>query len=376
MFRVRILVLFVISWIAYGKRPNVFFLLTDDQDVMLGGIERMKHLKSLIGEKGVTFEKAFSHTPICCPSRSSFLTGRYLHNSKTFQNSVKEGCGNETWRDEPETRTYAVHAKKFGYRTSYSGKYLNTYAMPGSVESCNNLNDASCFTHIPPGWDDWFGLQGNSAYYNKSISDNGVQVYHSDSENDYLPDVFFARTKSFLQNHLENHTDSPFLAVLATPSCHGPFTPAPKYVNKFSNLRAPRTPNYNHSNEDKNWLMRQLSPLDEDLEIEIDTIHNNRLATLLSVDDYIEEIVNMLSEANELENTFFLYVVFERDLFSSSLTLSTHSYHLHNHSNVMKNLTRASRSNTGTPRITASSLDSIVLRMTRDICTNTIFEFQ
>ena len=49
-------------------------------------------------------------------------------------------------------------------------------------------------------------------------------------------------------------------------------------TNSSNPLRERR--NYNHSNEDKNSLMRQLSPLDEDLEIEIDTIHNNRFKTL------------------------------------------------------------------------------------------------
>ena len=36
------------------------------------------------------------------------------HNSKTFQNSVKEGCGNETWRDEPEREPTRYTPRKFG----------------------------------------------------------------------------------------------------------------------------------------------------------------------------------------------------------------------------------------------------------------------
>ena len=94
--------------------------------------------------------------------------------------------------------------------------------------------------------------------------------------------------------------------------------------------------------------MRQLSPLDEDLEIEIDTIHNNRFATLLSVDDYIEEIVSMLSEANELENTFFLYTS-DHGFQLGQHRLAYDKRHLYEHDiripmmirgpNVMKNVT-------------------------------------
>lgn len=98
---------------------------------------------------------------------------------------------------------------------------------------------------------------GNSRYYNASIIDGnggGVGVrtdYGHDPVKDYAPDLFFNRVFGFLQDHLKSHASEPFLAVLATPSCHGPFTPAPKYVGHFQNETAPRTPSYNHSNEDK-----------------------------------------------------------------------------------------------------------------------------
>lgn len=44
--------------------------------------------------------------------------------------------------------------------------------------------------HIPPGWDWWIGLVGNSKYYNYTLSVNGTAVHHRDSyQNDYLTDV-------------------------------------------------------------------------------------------------------------------------------------------------------------------------------------------
>ena len=175
---------------------------------------------------------------------------------------------------------------------------------PGSFR-CAQRGDAGC-DRVPPGWLDWHGLVGNSRYYNATIIDNGVRTAHGDDPiRDYAPDLFFAHTKAFLSDHLANHKDSPFLAVLATPSCHGPFTPAVKYRGRFANESAPRTPNYNTSNEDKQWLMRQLSPITDPAGI--DSQHNNRWETLLSVDDYISEVVGMLTAAGQMDNTYFLY---------------------------------------------------------------------
>ena len=110
---------------APSKRANIFMLLTDDQDVTLGALDGQAHgmpvepsvpnpmpqLKALLTEKGTTFSNAFVHTPICCPSRSSYMTGKYLHNSGTFENSIGQGCSNQTWADGPEKRAFAAHAK-------------------------------------------------------------------------------------------------------------------------------------------------------------------------------------------------------------------------------------------------------------------------
>lgn len=252
---------------------------------------------------------AFVHTPICCPSRSSYMTGKYLHNSGTFQNDIKHGCSDPKWVNGPEQRSFAAHLKEAGYHTSYSGKYLNQYALPGSSPTCKAPGDPGCGKHIPRGWDDWHGLHGNSRYYNGTVSDNGVNSFHGAEPEDYLPDVFFGHARAFVAAHLENEAKAgtAFLCVLATPSCHGPFTPAPKYEGHFSTQKAPITPNYNHSNDDKQWLMRHLSPLTPNMAIGIDSQHNHRWETLLSVDDYIGEIIDMLEEANEMNNTYFLF---------------------------------------------------------------------
>ena len=63
------------------RRPNIVLILTDDQDTTMGSTAPLAAARKMIAEAGVEFVNAFTTSPICCPSRASILTGRYLHNT-------------------------------------------------------------------------------------------------------------------------------------------------------------------------------------------------------------------------------------------------------------------------------------------------------
>ena len=96
-------------------------------------------VKSLLIEQGVYFENAFVTTPVCCPSRlghsyrgfalfnffsnrSSILTGKFVHNHRTYENSVGAGCDSQSWRDRNEQSTIGTYMTKAGYKTGFFGK--------------------------------------------------------------------------------------------------------------------------------------------------------------------------------------------------------------------------------------------------------------
>jgi N-acetylglucosamine-6-sulfatase len=278
-------------------RPNILVLLTDDQDVVLGTFDHMPNVQNLLIEQGTTFENAFVHTPICCPSRSSILSGRYLHNGAAHNNSLAGGCSNEQWKKEVEPLTYAVHAQQAGYTTAYAGKYLNQYGYNGSLD-------------VPPGWNHWFGLVGNSVYYNYSVvesNQNGrspkLHKYQDSYATDYLPDV--------LKNHtlkLLNDLPEPWLVVVAWPTPHAPFTAAPWAVGKLPDVKAPRTLNYNASRQymqQKHWLLRQLQPLNATTAAQVDLYYQKRLEALLSVDEHVGLLMKKVEDV--LNHTLVLY---------------------------------------------------------------------
>uniref|UniRef100_A0A8C5EP74 N-acetylglucosamine-6-sulfatase n=1 Tax=Gouania willdenowi TaxID=441366 RepID=A0A8C5EP74_GOUWI len=122
----------------------------------------------------------FTVTPLCCPSRSSILSGRYPHNHGVRNNSVSGNCSSAGWQKGPESEALPVYLSKQKYQTFFAGKYLNQYGSKagGGVG------------HVPLGWDQWHALVGNSQYYNYTLSVNGKEEKHGDVyEKDYLPDL-------------------------------------------------------------------------------------------------------------------------------------------------------------------------------------------
>ena len=60
-----------------GARPNLIFLLLDDQDSMLGALDVMPTYVERLVRGGATFTSSYVGSPKCCPSRTSMLSGRF-----------------------------------------------------------------------------------------------------------------------------------------------------------------------------------------------------------------------------------------------------------------------------------------------------------
>jgi hypothetical protein len=59
-------------------RPNVLIVVTNDQR-SAGTMDVMTRTRSLFETGGTKFTNAFVTTPLCCPARASYLSGRYAH---------------------------------------------------------------------------------------------------------------------------------------------------------------------------------------------------------------------------------------------------------------------------------------------------------
>merc|ERR1719253_1641994 len=153
-------------------RPNLIWILTDDQDQVLGAsfpltfeATPMPKTKRLMQDEGIYAENWYIHTPICSPSRSELLTGRYFHNIK--QVGGKGYCDgmhvNYTYVVEDH---FAKVLQKAGYTTGMFGKYVNEM---GAVTS--------------DGWDAWLA-NGGGNYIAPSFETKNIDGY-PDTGSDY-----------------------------------------------------------------------------------------------------------------------------------------------------------------------------------------------
>ncbi len=283
------------------QRPNILFVLTDDQDP--GSLSRMDSAQRLLVRQGTSFENAFATTPLCCPSRVSFLRGQYVHNHGVLTNENTVQGGYERFRELGlQDSTVATWLHDAGYETFYAGKFLNGY------------NDA---TYVPPGWDEWYAFTGVPHQKKYTVSENGeLKTYAQDQhyETYYLRD----KAEAFIRDHAQGGT--PWFAVVATHAAHAPHNTASEFRHSYDDQNMPTPPSYNEADvSDKPaWVRAQprlnsrcsTSEGEPDCNRELQDIWRDRSETLMSVDVMVKDLVDVLEDTGQLSRT---YIVFASD---------------------------------------------------------------
>jgi len=277
-------------------KPNILFIVTDDQDLLLDSLQYMPRVHDLLANQGTTFSHAFVPLSLCCPSRTSILTGRYTHNTQIYTNSLPDGGFARFYALGLEQETVAVALQKVGYRTAILGKYLNDY--PLTVPP----------TYVPPGWNEWVVPSDGAPYteFNYTLNENGSQVKFGHAATDYMTDVLAKRARRFITKAAADHV--PFFLYLTPYAPHKPCTPAPRHAALFPGLQAPRTPSFNEVDvSDKPEAVRNLPLLTPELIGAIDHLYRLRVQSLQAVDEAVGSIVQLLEATGQMRNTYIIF---------------------------------------------------------------------
>jgi N-acetylglucosamine-6-sulfatase len=271
---------------ADPPRPNILFILTDDQ--RFDQLEHMPIVQSQLVGRGVRFANGLVSDPLCCPSRATILTGTYSHTNGIYTDFARNGGGFPYFRD---TTTIATVLEAQGYRTALVGKYLNDY----------NPENAP---YIPPGWDRWFGVTKES-YFHFSISNQGTNVDYTGT-GQYLTDVL---GQEALNTIASTPADQPLFLYWSPYAPHKRASPAKKYRDAFPNLPRLRPPSYNEKDvSDKPAYIQKIARWDAAKRAAIDAFRRRQYQSLLSVDDWVGSILDALSAAGRLDNTLIVFM--------------------------------------------------------------------
>ncbi len=324
-----------------NRRPNIVVVMTDDQT--FESMRVMNTVNRVLAAEGTTFTKFYVSFPNCCPSRATFLTGQYSHNSGVEDNVPPLGGVERLAADE----TLPVWLRRTGYYTAHVGKYLNGWGEDGNITP-------------PPGWDRWFGLIDPTTYryFGYSVSKDGQRVDYGEADADYQTDVLADEVVDVIRDRARG--DRPFFVSFAPLAPHsersegaagesvdgeggdptaggngsngsGQFhwafaRPAPRHQQSMA-ARAPRTPAFNAA-PDPSSALGDRPPFTDNVERLIDRSYQLELQSLLAVDEAVGKIVDVLAETGQLDNTVIFYTS-DNGLFHGQHRLPGAKYHLY-----------------------------------------------
>ncbi len=267
-------------------KPNLILIVTDDQ--RWDSLSAMPDVRRLLGAHGVTFSNAFVTTSLCCPSRTSILTGEYSRHTGVYADVPPNG-GAPSFKDRS---TLATWLQAGGYTTALVGKYLNSYTLLGP-------------TYVPPGWNTWDAVASVPIvnYYDYTLNENGKLARYGNLPSDYSTLVLQGLATRFIQQ-----ARTPFFLYYAPIAPHLPATPAPSDLDRFRGLPPFHSPSLNEANVSGEPWASQHPPLSPKQVTTASVFRDRMLASLQAVDRSVAAIVQSVADRGQLANTVIGFI--------------------------------------------------------------------
>ena len=286
---------------APPRRPNFVFVLVDDLRFDELGCTGHPFAQTpnidRLAREGVLFRNAFAATPLCSPSRATFLTGLYPH-----QHGIVDNIDRSAASHRLDTWPRRLHDKA-GYETAFIGKW-------------HMGNDDS----PRPGFDHWVSFPGQGESTDPPINING----HATRERGYITDILSRHAVEFIRR--PRAAAKPFCVYLAHKAIHpnvqqaadgsiqsfgtaDEFIVAERHRALYANTEIPRRGNYARPPVDKPALERALSgvaPLSPATATDDATIRNRARMTK-AIDEGVGEILAALQAVGRLDDTVFVF---------------------------------------------------------------------
>ncbi|MBT6054821.1 MAG: sulfatase [Planctomycetaceae bacterium] len=279
------------------QRPNVLFILTDDQRYDALSCMGHPHLETphidRLASEGLLFKNHFCTTSLCSPSRASILSGLYAHTHGVSNNFTEYPTG---------MVSFPIRLQESGYETAYVGKW-----------HMGENND------MPrPGFHHFVTHKGQGKYFDTEFNFNGkdrrvVKGYYTTVVTDMAMD--------WIKNQ---NSDNPWAIMVGHKAPHSFYFPEKKYQHAFDSVNIQYPKSAFNLDDKPAWFKKRLDtwhgiygPLfdwrktfpDKRPEAVKDFAKMVRAywGTLLSVDDSVGRLYKFLEDRGELDNTLVIF---------------------------------------------------------------------
>ena len=278
------------------SRPNFVFVLTDDLRWDTLGVAGHPIIKTpnidRVAREGMLAENFFVTTPLCSPSRASFLTGRYAHAHRIINNDKNGLAGiSHTLMSWPRL------LRESGYETAFIGKWHMGF------------DDTR-----RPGFDHWISFKAQGLFIDGVVNDNGIRHQLSG----YMTDYLNAEAAKFVRQRREK----PFVLYLSQKAVHRPYLPAKRHENLYQGARLEFPKALPGDLEGKPAVTREKIPVDL-LRLEGHTpepqetrrgrgedttsIVLDQLRCMASIDEGVGMLFEALEETGKLDETVVIF---------------------------------------------------------------------
>ena len=288
--------------LALAKPYNVLVISTDEHHFKTLGCYGGKIVGTpnidWIAKHGALATSFYATTPVCSPSRSALLSGRYPQHTPVTTNNIPLG---------DHVVTFAEVLRRKGYKTGYAGKWhLDGLGKPQWAPKRK------------------FGFDDNRYMYNRGhwkkfkITKDGPRVDAIKRGRPYYG-VENADNESFSTDWLANRTidfinankAKPFCYMVSFPDPHGPNTVRKPYDTMYKNVKVPIPVSINKPrSQTPRW--GAASP-----KITADTVRAlmpKYYGMVKCLDDNIGRILDALRKNGQIDNTIIVFTSDHGDL--------------------------------------------------------------
>ncbi len=296
------------------QHPNIVIIMADQLAPHFCGaygheVAKTPHIDALAA-RGMRFDAAYCNSPLCAPSRFSFMSGQLISRIAAYDNASEF---------KATVPTFAHYLKALGYRTCLSGKmhFVGPDQKHGFEDRVTTDIYPSDFAWTP----DWEAPDEriDKWYHNmQTVKESGVAV--ATFQTDYDDEVGFAARRWLIDRGRDQAAgdEAPFAMVASFIHPHDPYVAKPEWWDLYSDDDID-LPDFTLSPEEQDPFSRRLMDGIEASYVPLtdQDVRRARRAYLANVsyfDSKVGEIVKTLTEMGALDDTIVIVTADHGDM--------------------------------------------------------------